>query len=144
MYDKSIDAFNSGDNEASADLLQKSIQLDKQAKHMGTNEIIRAGSITGSSAIGLVTSANQPIPRNGTIGAVSGRTSTQEAFIAISLPHQNIPSNQGMLGYPTNLPGPLEKYQGYTVVRDIHIKSSKATYNELIDIERIVTGGIVI
>ena len=133
-----------GNYKHATQLRNQSMQIDKASSQLAQRDMKRAGIALGASAIGLITSANQPIPRNGTIGAISGRTSTQEAFVSLSLPHQNIPSNQGMLGYPTNLPGPLANYSGYTVVRDIHIKSSTALYSELVEIEKIVRGGIVI
>lgn len=102
-------------------------------------------AIAGASGMqSLVAAANQHMQRNGQIGPVSGRTSTQEAFLVVSLPHQNIPANQKMMGYPTNLPGPLSRYSGFTVVRDIHVQSGNALYSELIEIEKIVKGGIVI
>lgn len=104
----------------------------------------RTGISGIASAIASVASSNAPIQRNGNIDAVSGRTSTQEAFLLLSLPHQNIPNNQKILGYPTNLPGPLVNYSGYTEVRDIRLKSGNATYSELAEIEQIVRGGIVI
>lgn len=144
LFDESIVQADMGNFDYATKLRNQSMQLDRDNKKLIQRDIKRAGMAAGASAIGLVTSANQPIPRNGSIGAVTGRTSTQEAFIAVALPHQNIPSNQGMLGYPTNLPGPLQNYSGYTVVRDIHVKSSTATYSELAEIEKIVRGGIII
>jgi len=144
LFEESLVQADMGNYDYATKLRNQSMQIDSANKKLVQRDAKRAGMAIGASAIGLVTSANQPIPRNGSIGAVSGRTSTQEAFLAVALPHQNIPSNQGMLGYPTNLPGPLENYKGYTEVRDIHIKSATATYSELIEIEKIVRGGIVI
>lgn len=112
-----------------------------QVKQSNLNRTVSAGA---SGMADLVASANQHMQRNGQIGPVSGRTSTQEAFLVLSLPHQNIPSNQKMMGYPTNLPGPLSNYSGYTVVRDIHVKSGTALYSEIVEIEKILRGGIVI
>ena len=143
LFEDSLVQADMGNHKYATQLRNQSMQIDKASSQLVQRDMKKA-AIAGASAIGLVTSANQPIPRNGNIGAVSGRTSTQEAFLAISLPHQNVPTNQGMLGYPTNLPGPLANYSGFTVVRDIHIKSSTALYSELVEIEKIVRGGIVI
>lgn len=104
----------------------------------------RSAAGTVINAMYAVGHNNTPIIRNGNLDGIAGRTSMHEAFVIISVPDQNVPGNQGILGYPTNLPGPLENYAGYTEVRDIRIKSATATESELAEIEEIVRGGIII
>lgn len=104
----------------------------------------RFGAATAANSILSIGNASAPILRNGTIDGISGRTSGQEAFIVITVPNQNVPENQRILGYPTNQPGPLSKFSGYTEVRDIRLKIPNATESEIAEIESIVRGGIVI
>lgn len=104
----------------------------------------RFGAATAANSILSIGNASAPILRNGTIDGISGRTSGQEAFIVITVPNQNVPENQHILGYPTNQPGPLSKFSGYTEVRDIRLKIPNATESEIAEIESIVRGGIVI
>lgn len=132
-----------GSNLASTMAEQRSSIAAQQSRTM-LRTAKRAAAATGINAMYAVGHANSPIIRNGNLDGIAGRTSMQEAFVIISVPDQNIPGNQGILGYPTNLPGPLENYAGYTEVRDIRIKSATATESELAEIEEIVRGGIII
>lgn len=97
-----------------------------------------------ANAMESVAAASGSIQRAGSIGPVSGRTSTQDAYIILTLPHQNVPENQALLGYPTNLPGPLANYKGYTEVRSIELQADGATDGELAELQDILQGGIVI
>lgn len=105
---------------------------------------VRTASDNASNAIGAVANANAPISRSGNLGGVVGRCSHPRAFILLSYPHQNVSANQNILGYATNIEGPLKKFKGYTEVREIRIKDSNATSSEISEIEQIVRGGIII
>lgn len=94
------------------------------------------------NAMQSVVSGAGHIQRTGSIGAVSGRTSTQEAFLLLTIPHQSVPENQALLGYPTNLPGPLSNYKGHTQVRVIELSAPGASEGELAEIHEILSAGI--
>lgn len=97
------------------------------------NNICSIGEGTGS------------VSRNGSVDGMSGRTSPQECFAIFQFPDQDVPENQQrVLGYPSNIPGPLSKVTGYVEVRDIQVRSSIATEGEITEIEEIVRGGILI
>ena len=132
-----------GANLASTMAEQRSYIAAQQSRTM-LRTAKRAAAATGVNTMYAVSHANTPIVRSGNLDGIAGRTSMQEAFVIISVPDQNVSGNQGILGYPTNLPGPLENYAGYTEVRDIRIKSAAATESEIAEIEEIVRGGIII
>lgn len=92
-----------------------------------------------------VAGANAPIGRSGSLGSVLGRCTEQTPFILLSYPHQNISEKQGkLMGYATNLSGTLEDFTGYTEVREIWLTLPTATSSELAEVEKILSGGIII
>lgn len=98
-----------------------------------------------SSAINAVANANAPIQRSGSFDALSGRCAKQEAFLLISIPHQNVPSNyNGLIGYPSNVGGLLTDFSGYFEPRSIQIQAKGATSDEIAELEEIIYGGIYI
>lgn len=123
---------NLGGTNVFADIQERSAMIRRNVEDIG------------ASSIQTITGVNSAIQRNGNLTGINGRTSHQEAFILMSVPHQNIPSNQRILGYPTNLEGPLSSFTGYTEVREIRMSVPKATSTELAEIEEIVRGGIII
>ena len=123
--------------------LQMHDQLKATASHH-YKTAKRAGVAGVANAIINMQSVNGPIVRNGSIDGSNGRTSSQECFVIIAVPDQSVPDNQRILGYPSNIPGPLSKVSGYTEVREIQLHSSVANNNELAEIEEIVRGGIII
>lgn len=109
-----------------------------------TTEFKRHASHAIGNALQSIGSVNAPIARSGNLDGMNGRTSSQEVFYIMSVPHPNVPSNQQILGYPANLAGPLKNYTGYTTVREIRLSSAIATSSELAELEGILRGGIVI
>ena len=111
----------------------------------GVNMVKHGAKQFGQSAINSVSNANTPVQRSGTLDAITGRLSNQKAFLAVSIPHQNLPAAYGQtIGYPCNVGGFLRQFNGYTEVRSINLSVSGATSEELVEIEEIVKGGIII
>lgn len=103
----------------------------------------RSGTDTINAAMDM-SYVSSPIERNGVIDGNSGRTSSQQCFLMVTIPDQSVPDNQSILGFPSNIPGPLSKVSGYTEVREIRLHSGIASESELNELEGILRGGIVI
>ena len=103
----------------------------------------RKGTQAVNSALEM-SYVSSPIERNGYLDGSTGRTSSQECFLIITYPDQCVPENQSILGYPTNINGPLSKVSGYTEVKEIRLASGIASEYELAELEGIVKGGIII
>lgn len=96
--------------------------------------------------MGTIASNAGQITRSGGISSITGRTAPQEAGLLITVPHQNVSEMQQILGYPTNLAGPLSEYQGYTEVRHIVLDgiAGAPTLVELNELMALCKEGIVI
>lgn len=116
----------------------------EQKTHDEALNVLKKTSIVGAANAMFGNPSGVAIIRNGAVDASSGRTSSQEAYILMTIPHQNVSSEQKLLGYPTNLPGPLSGYTGFTTVRDIRLDVPDATDSEKAEIESIVRSGIII
>lgn len=139
-----INEFNSwGDFGLELQGLPKAPNIKEYKDTVNTGK--RQAINSGSNAISAVTQANAPIDRSGILGGVIGRCYEQKPFILLTYPHQNVSNKQYLLGYSTNIEGPLSNgFEGYTEVREIRIKDSNATSSEIAEIEQIVRGGIII
>lgn len=99
----------------------------------------------GQSALNGAMNANAAIERSGQMDALSGRCGPQNAFILVSVPHQNMPINYTeQIGFPSNVGGSLASFSGYLEVRSAFLNVPGATSDEVIEIERILKGGIYI
>lgn len=127
-----------------AQLARESADGYQQLSNAGYTVAKRSGLAGAANAILNMQSVNAPIVRNGSVDGSNGRTSSQECFVIISVPDQDVPDNQKILGYPSNIPGPLSKVSGYAEVREIRLHSTVANNSELAEIEEIVRGGIII
>lgn len=116
----------------------------EQKTHDEALNVLKKTSVVGAANAMFGNPSGVAIIRNGAVDASSGRTSSQEAYILMTVPHQNVSSEQKLLGYPTNLPGPLSGYTGFTTVRDIRLNVPDATDSERAEIESIVRSGIII
>ena len=80
----------------------------------------------------------------------SGRLSSQKCYLIIEYPHLNIQksqlgqSGQSLLGYATNVCGPLSGFSGYTELKSIRLNIPYATEGELNELYSILKGGFFI
>lgn len=95
------------------------------------------------SALNGAMNANGPIQRSGTMDAISARCAKQEAFILISIPHQNMPDNYAnLVGFPSNVGGVVQNFSGYCEFRSVQLQTVGATADEIKEIESILKAGI--
>lgn len=108
-----------------------------------TNAMSEAAADTAASAITAVATGST-VARNNSFSSGSGRCSPQDCFLRLTYPHQNVPANQSLLGYPVNADGPLSRadLHGYTIVRSIHLQGIPATSEEIGELEQLLMGGV--
>lgn len=140
--------FAEAGNMSMADVYKGISDSYEQREQQYGQMAVRRAQHAGENFMATIGQSNTPITRSGNIDGNNGRTSFQEAFFIMSVPHQNQPGNnmQKILGFPANAAGPLVNFdgKGFTTVREIRLSSTKATINELAEIERLVQGGIIL
>lgn len=100
---------------------------------------------SAQSALNGVISSNAPIQRSGSFDALSGRLSSQNGYLVLSIPHQNYPgiNYDTTIGFPSNIQGNVGNFYGYTKFRSVEVKCSRATISEIEEIQNILQGGII-
>ena len=100
---------------------------------------------SAQSALNGVMSSNAPIQRSGSFDALSGRLSSQNGYLVLSIPHQNYPGTNydTTIGFPSNIQGYVGNFYGYTKFRSVEVKCSRATVSEIEEIQNILQGGII-
>ena len=85
------------------------------------------------------------IQRTNGFSPSSGRLSPQECFLLYEIPHQNVPENQSLMGYPINKEGPLSNFSGYVEVRAFRFSGNRRiTLTEYNELEELLKGGVII
>ena len=83
--------------------------------------------------------------RSGSFQEGSAGLCVQYPFIIISRPKQSVPVNYGhYYGYPCNKVLSLGSCSGYTEVGEVHLDGVPATDSELIEIDRLLKGGVLL
>ena len=139
-----IQEMSSGSGEKEAMKSAQKLLQHQEASLNRNYQTFRRGAHSIVNNIGNLGEGAGAISRSGSVDGSVGRTSPQQCFAVIQYPDQSRPNNQEILGYPSNIPGPLSKVVGYTEVREIRLHAVMATEGEMSEIEEIVRGGIII
>lgn len=111
-----------------------------------------AGEATGGMANSLVNAASgiydiiKPhVDRSGGISGSGGFLGNQKPYLIFTVPKQCVPDNQnGYTGYPSFIYESLGSLSGYTEVDYIHLENFPCTAEELVEIESLLKGGVIL
>lgn len=99
-------------------------------------------AVSGTSS--AVASAGQHASRSGAIGSAAGFLSVQKPYLIITRPRQAVPASQNTFtGYPAFITAELGELSGYTEIEMVHLHDVPATSEELDEIERLLTEGVI-
>lgn len=84
------------------------------------------------------------IARNGSFTDGSAALGCQYPYIILSRPSQSVPKEYGShYGYPSNIFTQLSNLRGYTEVGEIHLNGIDATEPEIVELDKILKGGVI-
>lgn len=139
-----------GDTQMYKDMAAGAKQSAAQYRSVGKSAMTATQSGAGilnymENGLSSATNATAPIQRNGSFDATTGRLVSQNAYLILSIPHQNYPGDTygRTIGYPSNIQGKLGNFGGYNTFRSVSIVAEGATAVELDEIRQILHGGIV-
>ena len=99
-------------------------------------------AVASASALAL---APGGVNRSGSFQEGSAGCGVQYPFIIITRPTQSVPPEYGShYGYPSNKFRQLGSLYGYTEVGEVHLDGISATEAELIQIDRLLKGGVIL
>ena len=104
----------------------------------------RAGILASGSALAALRTPPS-LQRNGSFTSSGGSLGVQRPYVIITRPDQSVPDQYGShYGYPSNIYSSLSLLSGYTEVGQIHLTGINATSQELIEIESLLKGGVIL
>lgn len=99
----------------------------------------------GANTVQAVNGMKTQNERSGTAGATAGYLSIQYPYLLRTVPNQSLPDNyKDLEGYPSNISGPLSKFNGYIAVETINLNGISATKDELNEIAALLNEGVFI
>lgn len=111
-----------------------------------------AAPVTMASAAGLINSASNTaintkphVQKSGNMGGSSGLLSVQKPYVIIERPRVSVPESiNKFVGNTSNITMKLKACHGFTMVEYIHLHDVYATSEEIIEIENLLKGGVII
>jgi hypothetical protein len=98
-----------------------------------------------NSAANTALNSKPAIQRSGNLGGSAGILSVQHPFVIISRPDVSVPSNiQNFVGQCSNITMNLADCSGFTMVEYIHLHDVDASSDELMEIETMLKGGVIL
>lgn len=84
------------------------------------------------------------IEKSGSMSGTGGMLGVQTPYLIITRPRQALPENQnGFIGYPSFITVTLSDISGYTEVEKVHLENISATSEEMEEIERLLSEGVI-
>lgn len=100
----------------------------------------------GSDIASAVMQSKPTIQRTGNVSSNLGFLGRQKPYFIFTVPNVAIPKNQNkFIGYPIFATYLLKDLSGYTEIQEIHLENMGcATENEIVEIERLLRGGVIL
>lgn len=99
----------------------------------------------GSMTASAISGSKRTMERSGAVGGSSGYMGVQFPYLIRQVPNQSRPGNYRQLhGYPSNIGGKLNIFQGYTTVEHILLENLICTDAEKSEIIEMMKGGVII
>ena len=132
--------------------IQNAITAVVSAAGVVAGAVTGAAPLTAMSASSLINSAantacnSKPqIQRSGNLGGSAGIMSVQKPFIVIERPKISVPNHvQNYIGQTSNITANLGGLSGFTIVEYCHIEGVPCTTEELMEIEGLLKGGVIL
>lgn len=132
--------------------IQNAITAVVSAAGVVAGAVTGAAPLTAMSASSLINSAantacnSKPqIQRSGNLGGSAGIMSVQKPFIVIERPKISVPNHvQNYIGQTSNITANLGGLSGFTIVEYCHIEGVPCTTEELMEIESLLKGGVIL
>lgn len=103
-----------------------------------------SASALASSASNVMNSKDQ-VQIGSSVEGSSGMIGIQYPYLVIESPRGCLPNNQNaIMGYPSFMTASLGSLSGYTEVDTIHLEGIPCTESELVEIEQLLKGGVVL
>lgn len=85
------------------------------------------------------------VEKSGALSGTGGILALQKPYLILSRPRQALPENQNVYtGYPSFITATLGDLSGYTEIEQIHLHDVPATIEELLEIESLLKGGVIL
>lgn len=92
-----------------------------------------------------VNSMKPNVEKSGSMGGMGGMLGVQTPYMILTRPRQALPKDQNKFsGYPAFITKKLSNLTGYTEIEDIHIENVPATEEEILEIEALLKGGVIL
>ena len=92
-----------------------------------------------------VNSMKPNIEKSGSMGGMGGMLGVQTPYLIITRPRQALPARQNsFMGYPSFITLSLGECSGYTEIESVHLENIPATKQELLEIESLLKGGVIL
>lgn len=112
------------------------------APHQAAGRRAENRALAGSSAMARTPASVQ---RSGSFSGASAGLGVQYPYLILSRPTQSVPAQYGHhYGYPSNIYTPLTNLRGYTEVGEIHLTGFVCTEDELMEIDSLLKGGVIL
>lgn len=112
---------------------------------------IASGGMTAPVAAGIASSSlntamsKTTYQKAGGLGANTAYMGIRTPYLTVYVPNMCLPDDQnGFIGYPSYITDTLGNQRGYTEVYKSHIHASGASEEELIEIENLLSSGVII
>lgn len=110
-----------------------------------THKQLNAIHETSSIASTAVNSLKPTVEKSGAMGGTGGMLAIQKPYVIITRPRQALPQNQNYYtGYPSFTTEMLGNLSGFTIVDSIHLAGIPGTNEELVEIENILSLGVIL
>lgn len=107
----------------------------------GTTAPMAAGTIASTAVNGFKSN----VEKSGSMSGTGGMLAIQKPYLICTRPRQARPAYQNMyLGYPSFITSLISELSGYTEIEEIHLENIPATANEIIELESILKGGVIL
>lgn len=106
--------------------------------------VAAAGGVAAVGA-GALSTGRQSQSRSGNFSGNAGAMGIKKPYLIIERPQTKVADTFPQLaGYPTNKSLLLKECSGHVVVKHVHVEGVNATQSELIEIENLLTSGVVV
>lgn len=109
----------------------------------GLASALSAGALASSA--GTVMNSKDKVQMGSSVEGSSGMIGLQYPYLVIESPRGCLPNRQNaIMGYPSFMTASLGSLSGYTEVDSIHLEGIPCTESELVEIEQLLKGGVVL
>lgn len=92
-----------------------------------------------------VNSMKPNVEKSGSMGGMGGMLGVQTPYLILTRPRQALPKQQNKFsGYPSFITMSLGECSGYTEIDSIHLENIGATEQEILEIESLLKGGVIL